>query len=408
MSTTTCIFDRKKKATRQKPGVVEIRFTYQRKSYYISTGIRLRMGEWALNCVTNRPDEDSLNERLRRMLNRANAEVDRRVDGGLPIDVAEIRAIVISEKEHAMADVCADEVGEWIEGQLPLLGVRTDTLKHYKTVLTRVRESAMLRRWSDLTTERLYEWDAWLHALKGKDGGRISDGGVFTYHKCLKALLNRAVLFGKVDRNPYDKVRGKFKRGDKHNVEYLTEDEMEAFMSLRPVAGTQMAVAKDLFVFQMFTGLAYSDMRAFSLTDYKKIDGRWVNMGERIKTGVAYVSQLLPPVVEVLERYGWRLPVLDNADYNHALKLLGQAAGIATPLHSHLARHTFATWMLRNGAKIENVSKMLGHTNITQTQRYAKVLAQSVYEDFDRMEKKLAASGAQRTEHKNLKNEKKN
>ena len=183
---------------------------------------------------------------------------------------------------------------------------------------------------------------------------------------------------------------------------------MEAFMALRPVAGTQIAVAKDLFVFQMFTGLAYSDMRAFSLADYKNVDGRWVNMGERIKTGVAYVSQLLPPVVEVLERYGWRLPTLDNADYNHALKLLGQAAGIATPLHSHLARHTFATWMLRNGAKIENVSKMLGHTNITQTQRYAKVLAQSVYEDFDRMEKKLAASGAQRTEHKNLKNEKKN
>ena len=183
---------------------------------------------------------------------------------------------------------------------------------------------------------------------------------------------------------------------------------MEAFMALRPVAGTQMAVAKDLFVFQMFTGLAYSDMRAFSLADYKNVDGRWVNMGERIKTGVAYVSQLLPPVVEVLERYGWRLPKLDNADYNHALKLLGQAAGIATPLHSHLARHTFATWMLRNGAKIENVSKMLGHTNITQTQRYAKVLAQSVYEDFDRMEKKLAASVAQRTEYKNLKNEKKN
>ena len=64
-------------------------------------------------------------------------------------------------------------------------------------------------------------------------------------------------------------------------------------------------------------------------------------------------------------------------------------AGIKTRLHSHLARHTFATYMLRNGAKIENVSRMLGHTNIRQTQRYAKVLAQSVHDDFDMIAKKL-------------------
>jgi site-specific recombinase XerD len=80
---------------------------------------------------------------------------------------------------------------------------------------------------------------------------------------------------------------------------------------------------------------------------------------------------------------------MDNADYNRQLKALGQIAGIKTRLHSHLARHTFATLMLRNGAKIENVSRMLGHTNITQTQRYAKVLARSVHDEFEKMEKKL-------------------
>jgi site-specific recombinase XerD len=63
-------------------------------------------------------------------------------------------------------------------------------------------------------------------------------------------------------------------------------------------------------------------------------------------------------------------------------------ANIPTKMHTHLARHTFATWMLRNGAKIENVSRMLGHTNIRQTQRYAKVLAESVHEDFDKVSKK--------------------
>jgi hypothetical protein len=35
---------------------------------------------------------------------------------------------------------------------------------------------------------------------------------------------------------------------------------------------------------------------------------------------------------------------------------------------------------------------MLGHTNITQTQRYAKVLAESVHEDFDMVAKKMGAA----------------
>lgn len=71
------------------------------------------------------------------------------------------------------------------------------------------------------------------------------------------------------------------------------------------------------------------------------------------------------------------------------LKAIGMVIGIER-LHSHMARHSFATWMLSNGAKIENVSRMMGHTNITQTQRYAKVLAKDVYDDYAKAERKLA------------------
>ena len=83
------------------------------------------------------------------------------------------------------------------------------------------------------------------------------------------------------------------------------------------------------------------------------------------------------------------VPKMTNQVYNRELKHVGQAAGITYPLHSHLARHTFATYMLSHGVKIENLAKMLGHANIKQTQRYAKVLAQSVRDEFNKIDKLL-------------------
>ena len=70
-------------------------------------------------------------------------------------------------------------------------------------------------------------------------------------------------------------------------------------------------------------------------------------------------------------------------------KDLGLMAGITTRMHSNLARHTFATYMLTNDVKFQNVTRMLGHKNIKQTMRYAKVLAQDVRDDFEMVGAKL-------------------
>ena len=141
-------------------------------------------------------------------------------------------------------------------------------------------------------------------------------------------------------------------------------------------------------LFQVYTGLSYSDAEAFDISDYKKFDGKWVNVGNRIKTGVPYVSQLMPQVVEILERYGMQTPKINNVQYNQSLKVIQQALGIKTRIHSHLGRHTFGTRMQAFGVKLENVQK--GHKDIRMTQRYAKVLAQSVRDDFTMVEEKLS------------------
>lgn len=397
MITTKLIFDRRKWCKLKKKGIIEVRVTFERKTIYISTGVCVRKGEWAAGQIVNRPDASILNKRIIAIYERVSQEADKCVKGVATFDTASIK-----QEIGKIAETYSTEPTfiNWIEQQIPLLGVSEGTTKHYEPLVTRLTEWGQMTRWQDVTVENVSNFDAWLHTItkpmsdarkkKGEKPEKLSDGGIYNYHKCLKALLNRALSFDKIDSNPYDKLKGKFKRGDRENVEYLTDEEMRKFETMILPTGSELDVAHDLFIFQMYTGLSYTDMQAFDASDYKWDGHAWRNVGERIKTGVAYVSQLLPPVVMVLEKYHWEIPKMNNADYNHHLKALQTMAGIKTRLHSHLARHTFATWMLRNGASIENVSKMLGHTNITQTQRYAKVQAQAVYDDFD----KIAASMA--------------
>ena len=393
MIKTQIMFDHRNRTTAGKEGPVEVRITHNRKTYYIPTGVRVRRSEFAFQSIINRGDSDELNRQLKVLVQKITGVVTAMLEAGETPDAAEVKRRVWSPEQKKKKDV--NEVVAWMQEQLPLLRLRDGTVKHYRPLFVRLTAFGEISEWCDLTIENIYKFDAYLHSLrkeltdaekkKGVKAEPLSDAGVYTYHKCFRALLTRAYKMGVIDANPYDRLKGEFSRGEKQSMDYLTEEEMAAFESIRPLRGSVMEVAHDLFIFQMYTGLSYGDMQAFDMKDYRLIEGTWRNVGERIKTGVPYVSQLLPPAVAILEKYNYQLPTLGNAEYNHSLKALGMACGITRPLHSHMARHTFATFALRQGVKIENLARMLGHTNITQTQRYAKVVAASVHEEFDKL-----------------------
>ena len=396
MITATIVFDHRGRTKAGKEGPLELRITHARKPYYINTGIKVLGREFRDGQIINRADADVLQAQLELITLRYKEAVLECIKKGTPINVAEIRrqAYNINITRESSASML-----DWLTKQVPKLNISAGTRRRYDVLLRRLEQFDKLKSWDNLTVENLYEFDAWLHQItKAQSNGdkqskdepqKIGDSAVYNYHRTLKSLLNRAVKMNIIATNPYERLKGEFSRGVKESVEYLTEEEIAAVESLHPMKGTQVAMARDLFVFQLYTGLSYSDAQAFDISEYKNVNGRWINTGERIKTGVPYVSQLLPQAVEVLERYNWQVPQINNMQYNASLKDIQKALGIRTRLHSHLARHTFATRMLAMGVKIENVSRMLGHSNITMTQRYAKVLAESVHEDFDMIAKKL-------------------
>ena len=107
----------------------------------------------------------------------------------------------------------------------------------------------------------------------------------------------------------------------------------------------------------------------------------------------------MPKAVELIEKYannvkcraeGSVLPKMSNQKLNGYLKEIADICGIKKNITFHLARHTFATTVtLSNGVPIESVSKMLGHTKISTTQVYAKVIERKLSDDMLLLKEKL-------------------
>ena len=99
----------------------------------------------------------------------------------------------------------------------------------------------------------------------------------------------------------------------------------------------------------------------------------------RQKTHIQSTIPLLPVAKEILLKYQDQLPTLTNQKYNGYLKEIGDICGISKSLHSHLARHTFATILLNSGVDMVSVSKILGHANSKITEQvYAKMLPKTI------------------------------
>ena len=99
MITTKLIFDRKKQAKKDGTGTIEVRVISDRRAYYISTGVRIREREWRAGMIINRPDAQSLNERIAIICQIIDTEVNRCIEANLAINTETLKNKVWAVKD---------------------------------------------------------------------------------------------------------------------------------------------------------------------------------------------------------------------------------------------------------------------------------------------------------------------
>ena len=206
----------------------------------------------------------------------------------------------------------------------------------------------------------------------------------------LKTVCRLAYREGLADVLLFDKA--KISKGDKRLPKALDKEALDKLKALNfEDLEEEMETARDIFLFACYTGAAYCDLMELDKSHLVRDDegSLWLKFN-RHKTGVPCRVKLLPEAIRLMEKLHsdekeTLLPFMGYATYQSYLKALRLRAGISFPFTTHTARHTFATLItLEKGVPIETVSKMLGHSNVSMTERYAKVTPQKLFEEFDR------------------------
>lgn len=274
-----------------------------------------------------------------------------------------------------------------------------DTLRSYKTSQRYILEFIKSKyKTSDVYLENLnYQFiigfENFLRNYVCKKSLRkIGNNTTIKHIKRLRKMINMAIALEWLNKDPFIKFKAKL---EKREREFLTQIELE-FIEDYESKISRLDLVKDLFLFSCYTGIAYVDiMELTNKNILKGIDGNlWIET-TRVKTKTTVRLPLLEVPETILSKYKTDIraiaidklfPKISNQKLNSYLKEIADLCGIKKNLTFHMARHTFATTVtLTNGVPIESVSKMLGHTKLTTTQIYAKVVESKVSDDMNHL-----------------------
>ena len=380
---------------------IYLRVTANGQRFNAATGRTVKKGKWLKKAERhsgNLPEDQELNDFLATLRNKAFSIQKKLINLDRPVTIKEFEREWHGKKEtpHLLLEIFEQHNSEVKQ----LIGAQYSwaTWRRYHTSLKHTRQFLMDKySLSDISVKQIQykfitDYEFWLKTVH-----KCNHNSTIKYLTNFKKIIHICLKNAWLDRDPF--VGYKM---TKREVErpYLTEEELQ-ILSAKTFMIPRVGQIRDILLFCCYTGLAYVDVQKLTNSEISTgIDGeKWI-FTHRQKTETASRIPLLPPAIEILDRYNDHpycinkdrlLPVPCNQKMNAYLKEIADLCGISKKFTTHTARHTFATTVtLANGVPIETVSKMLGHNNLKTTQHYAKILDRKVSEDMKALRGKFS------------------
>lgn len=283
------------------------------------------------------------------------------------------------------------EAGEAERERLRLRAIEinsTSTYRQSKVSQSNLRGYLLTLKMKDIAFTDITEdfGEGYKLFLKSKDYKPGHINHCFTWlNRLIYIAVDREVLrFNPIADVPYEKKEAP-------KLQHISRNELKAIME-RPQPDKWMELTRRAFIFSAFTALAYVDVKGLYPRHIgKTADGRRYIRIYRKKTEVEAFIPLHPVAEQILSLYNTEddtkpvFPLPNRDQIWYCINEIGVLAGVKENLSYHQSRHTFGTLLLSAGIPIESISKMMGHTNISTTQVYAKVTDDKISEDMDRL-----------------------
>ncbi len=372
---------------------IHLRITLNRKSIYLPIQIpqKIEAQDWNVknkgeNYVKNtHPFAFEINQKIIELKSKANDVIKRHYlqNKSITFDA------ILQQLNRNSAKLTFNEfAAEYIKN--PKEKFELATITKYNTFLKHLNDFNKQIHFNDLTPELVVNFRTHLEVKLNLAGSTMK-----SYFDKFKKIVNQAEREGYLD---YHQTRflftdAKIKVNEASRI-FLEIEEIQRLIQLKFKKEEQhLERDRDLFLFQIYTGLYYNDLKILKKDQLNEKKGvGFFLIAKRDKNNNKTIIPLykFPNSLRIIEKYSSvdkdddlvfdEKFIIEDQPYNRNLKELGTKANIKKSISNKVARHTNAQLWIRYGTAREVVSKMMGHVKSETTEEYFKINVNDVEE----------------------------